>query len=397
MNADQQWVGPTVEEQRLFAAVRNNDEDAYWAVLAGAYVFVPMRLDQAQKILAEQLDDEPELVTAGHGRGAELDVYTNGLVPSHFPPGAVFEQRMFAPFVSWLADDKPNRTLTLVVNRGTPVESRATVRDVGRWLAAHPQTVVKWSDLRARHDIRTMWNGPLYGELAVSLACGAHLSVMNAVPWNTMGAPYLKFLSDRQTMRDWWGVETVEEWRATIDTLFDRDAFGPVDLVLALRNQLAERQGVPAARLDPEALAEAVAGFCRERGLPSEEYDGLVATAGWVARCEAWMRRDAVLPPDGFVATQVAWDLGRAVNMARWGVSAGFCDLATAEQIVTHVGAQSAAAYASWYELSAGYILGRTIKMGLQGDPEQTYQESLSIHRSLVGDPASPWRNLSLR
>lgn len=395
MDADQQWVGPTLEEQGLFAAVRNNDSDAYWSVLAGAYVFVPMRLDQARKILAEQLDDEPDLVTAGHGGGHELDVHTRGLVPPQLPPGTVLEQRMFAPFVSWLADHEPK--WTLVVDRGTPVESRATMRDVGRWLTAHPQAVVKWSDLRTRHDIRTMWNGPLYGELAVALACGAHLSVMNAVPWNTMGAPYLNFLSDGQTLRDWWGVETVEEWRATIDTLFDRDGFGPVDLVLALRNQVAQQLGAPVVGLGRAALADAVAGFCRDRGLPAEEYEGLVETAEWVTRCEAWMRRDAVLPPDGYVATQVAWDLGRAVNMARWGVSVGFCDIPTAEQIVTSVGRQSAAAYASWYELSAGYILGRTIKMGLQGDPEKTYQESLSIHRALVGDPASPWRNLSLR
>lgn len=395
MNADQQWVGPTTEEQGLFAAVRRNDIDAYWAVLAGAYVFAPMRLDDAQRILAEQLDDEPRVLGSGAGRPAEFDIYTRGLVPAQRPEGGIFEQRMFAPFVKWLAKDEPK--WTLVVNRGTPVETRATMRDVGKWLQAHPEAVVGWSDLRARHDIRTMWNGPLRGELAVALACGAHLAVMNAVPWNTMGAEYLNYLSDRLTLREWWGVETVQEWRSTIDQLLDRESRGPVDLVLALRNQTAQQAGVPVPTLDQATLGQAIADFCRERNAPLESYTELIETAGWVARCEHWMRRDAVLPPDGYVATQVAWDLGRAVNMARWGVSAGFCDLAQAEQLMKYVGAQTAESYRAWYEMSAGYILGRTIKMGLQGDPEKTYQESLSIHRALIADPGSPWRNLALK
>jgi len=104
-----------------------------------------------------------------------------------------------------------------------------------------------------------------------------------------------------------------------------------------------------------------------------------------------------VLPVGGAVQTQAVWDLGRVVNMARWGMQCGFCDRASAEHIVLRAGQLCAERYPNWFELSAAYILGRVIKMGRQGDPEEWYAETLQTHLALVKSEVSPFRTLSLR
>ena len=97
------------------------------------------------------------------------------------------------------------------------------------------------------------------------------------------------------------------------------------------------------------------------------------------------------------MATQDSWDWGRCVNMARWGLACGFCDRTTAEQIIRHAGSLCARAYTDWSQLSAAYILGRVVKMGRQGNPEASYQDSLRMHRALMQDPTSPFLMLPLR
>ena len=56
-------------------------------------------------------------------------------------------------------------------------------------------------------------------------------------------------------------------------------------------------------------------------------------------RAAGWMGR---------VTTTVAYDYGRAVNLARWGLSARFCNPHEAEQAIVYAGALSKSAYHSW-------------------------------------------------
>ena len=42
-------------------------------------------------------------------------------------------------------------------------------------------------------------------------------------------------------------------------------------------------------------------------------------------------------------------------------------------------------------------IVGRVVQMGIQGSPEDTYRQSLRLHRMLMSQPTSPWLTLKLR
>jgi hypothetical protein len=383
------WIAPTDEEQRLFEAKRNDDLGSYLTVLAAADVFVPCRLDHADARLAGQEVRGTSLVKSKRWTRISLDVYTRGLLPAQRPDGVFFDQMMWPELVPWVGKTSPD--WTLVVNRGSRIETRLKVRDVAAWLKRNPDTIGTWQDLLG--TVRTMRSEPLDGDLARALACGAPLAVMGARPWNTMGADRLDYEQTREMLRKWWSIETAAQWRAQVDKLLDTERLAPIDRVLSLRLQHA---GHSAPSADPTALTRAVAVWCQQHGTAAKVRDELLDVAGLVGRCEGWLRRDGLLPHDGVIHTQAAWNLGRAVNMGFWGQASGFCDRDAAERIIRQAGSACAQTYPNWFGLSAAYVLGRVVTMGRHA-PEKAYQEVLDAHNALVRAPSSPWRTLTLR
>lgn len=87
------------------------------------------------------------------------------------------------------------------------------------------------------------------------------------------------------------------------------------------------------------------------------------------------------------------WDIGRASQMARWGVGCRYGTVAEAEKAVLRAGEAARDAYRSWAEFSAGYVLGRCLHF----DEEEFgtwYTTALAAHLALTTDPASPWLNI---
>jgi hypothetical protein len=112
-----------------------------------------------------------------------------------------------------------------------------------------------------------------------------------------------------------------------------------------------------------------------------------------IGRYEERFRADGLLPPGGFVRGTQAYDLGRAVNMARWGLEAQFCDQATAERLIIEAGERCRPHYGSWAELSAGYALGRVLR--LDGQDSAGYDSVLAAHRVLTDAADGPWQTVA--
>lgn len=94
--------------------------------------------------------------------------------------------------------------------------------------------------------------------------------------------------------------------------------------------------------------------------------------------------------------TTVAYDYGRAVNLARWGLSARYCTPADAEQAIVYAGALGKSAHRSWEDFSAGYALGRVLRF----DEEEYgpfYEQNVLAHRLLAESEGSPWRHIPWR
>jgi hypothetical protein len=414
------WTAPSSDDQQLAAAQAADDAEAYLAVLARLDVYLPRREpDQGSKFSLRKgmvkfnqftvygqlnnairgtsksaLTVSQEYDTSRRGARLILPVYTRALVPEQRPEGVYFDRVLFASWVQSMA--KQRQTMQLIVNPGTPEERELNVGKAAQWMRRNPHRLASWNSLHG--TVRVVYNEPTQGELARSLGCGAHLAAANAVPWNSPGLAYLNYHEQLESLKEWWGIEGPVQWQNQVDALLDNENPQPVDLVLGIRMERGagvQPTGDPAQ--DTRALTEAVESWCRDRGAPEGLRQEMHDIAQWVIRAETWMRRDGVMAPGAIVATQDAWDWGRCVNMARWGLTCGFCDRTTAEQIVRHAGALCARTYADWGQLSAAYILGRVVKMGRQGNPEATYQDVLQIHRKLMQNPESPFLMLPLR
>ncbi|MEU8125040.1 DUF1266 domain-containing protein [Spirillospora sp. NPDC049024] len=236
------------------------------------------------------------------------------------------------------------------------------------------------------HDILvTDPDGAAWGRLAAALAVGAHLAVGNGVAWNTLAGDDESSRDDRVLLERDWGITDTEGWREQMDALLDaRNSDPAIQMVLDRRGRGTDRR----------AWEDAIVAWCRERDIAEPTVREVVELSGTVLRYEARFRADGLLPPDGRVESVYGYDFGRAVNMARWGLNAGYCDAEEAEKCVLTAGHRAHQVYASWQEFSAGYVLGRMLRFD-EGEFGEWYERSLLGHRVLAEDPGSPWRRMA--
>jgi hypothetical protein len=386
------WTAPSAEEQELWNAQQRDDKNAYMAALARTDVFVARPIDAKAK---SGFFKDSYYATVRRGLKYVLPIYTRGVVPDAPPEGAYWDEQMFPQWVQQLA--RHRTSIHVLVNAGTPLERDLSAGEAAGWMRHNSKRVLYLNDLRG--TVRTLTNEPQDGELARGLACNAHLSVTNGRPWNTMERPYVDYVDTVKRNKQLWLIDGPVDWQNKIDKLLDREKFPwPADDVFSIR--MANDAGVkPTGDLDTDtaALTEAVNTWCTDRQVPGHTRSDMRDIAQWIPRVESWMRRDEVLRPDEIVQTQAVFHWARCINMAREGYALGYWDRTAAEQITQHAGGLCARAYEDWRQLSAGYIIGRVIQMGREGQAETLYTQSLTRHRLLMQDPASPWARLSLR
>ncbi|TDC88743.1 DUF1266 domain-containing protein [Actinomadura sp. 7K507] len=224
-----------------------------------------------------------------------------------------------------------------------------------------------------------------WGRLAAALAVGAHLAVGNGVAWNRLGEQDRSPGDDKVLLERDWGVTDHETWRERMDVLLDAQNSDP-----AIQMVLDQRERGTGQR----EWREAVAAWCRERDIPDETIRQVAELPDLILRYEARFRADGLLKPDGIVESVYGYDFGRAVNMARWGLNAGYCDAEEAEKCVLTAGGRANQVYSSWGSFSAGYVLGRMLRFD-DGGFGEWYERSLAGHRVLAEDPDSPWRRMA--
>ncbi|MEU6163758.1 DUF1266 domain-containing protein [Streptomyces tanashiensis] len=377
------WIPPSETEQLLHEAALRGDFREQIRVLAGAELFIGAP--------RAQVDAEPDAI---YWRAQQVakglvvrPVLTRGTLPA-WQPDWVFHRitLRWAAECTW----RDSRVL-LAVNGGTPGELLlpATPEHRAGWLRAYGEREHGSGDRFA-----ALRHGPLHGPLAFGLACGAHLAFGNGVPWNDVGSVYRGYTEELETLRDSWDVTDRAGWREELDALLDgRNSPPEPDFALRVREELRIGRGaVPAA----DDWRETAAGHAQDLGAGPAAVRHVEELVRRILRYEARFRAEGLLPPDGRVRKTVAYDYGRAVNLARWGLSARFCAPPEAEQAIVHAGALARSAYGSWEEYSAGYALGRVLRF--DGEEYGCFHEgNVAAHRALTEYGGSPWRNIPWR
>ncbi len=370
----------------MLDAKNRGDFDTYLRVLAGIELFIRTHKEYEDKVISGEKTTRstPNFSIRGDPRTYFLG-YTRGLFPDLEDYEVLRAETVEKISEIGIVDDR-----WLLVNRNTPLEARFRMRQLAEWVRANPDAHRPLPDYgRALVTIR---NGYLYGRFAHALACGAHLAVVNEVPWNELSLTYGSYKSDREMLRDWWEVSTAEDWGRRVRKLLgEDDGVWLPQVALQIRNQIASRFGVA---VDQLTWREAIVEWCRGESIADAAVQNLLELPGRILCYESRFRADGVLPPDDFVRSAMAWDYGRAVNMARWGLAAYYCDRETAEKIILRAGELCRENYASWNDLSAGYILGRVLHFD-EEEFGEWYHEICRVHNILVSDRASPWVNIS--
>jgi len=231
-------------------------------------------------------------------------------------------------------------------------------------------------------------SAPVTGPLAFGLACGAPLAVDQGLAWNDPSASGLTMLVVREELADRWGVTGSEDWRRVMNTLLVERGHDPADVAVDLRRE-ADVSGPDLPGW--QRIIEDAASIGRISNASAAK---AAVAAERIHRHEERFRADGLIPDDGVVSSLRAYDWGRAVNMARWGVRAGYADRATADRSVLRAGELCAKQYVSWADLSSGLGLGRMLFFDEEDFPLH-YVEMREAHRKLLDDEAGPWRTLS--
>ncbi|MGP3933144.1 DUF1266 domain-containing protein [Nonomuraea sp. KM88] len=377
------WVPPTDVERALFEAKSRGDWDAYVSVLLGVdtFSYKPKDRVDSRKLVVNWLTEQgPE------GKDC-LVVYTRGELPPRRHDAVACEVGLPFPPEEWWGGELQG----LLVNPGSP--SGAYFNDAKRQ-RRHWKSLKKSVPKRG-HDadqLLTRYTGPLHGPLAHGLACGGHLAVHNGVIWNEIGDVYTHYEGDVETLRESWGVTDRGGWHTQVTALLEgRNSPVEPEFLLQVRSDLARQY--PGSHRDPSMWQQAAAGVLAQKGMGPPGIDAMMQLIGRIARYEDRFRADGILPPDGYVTSALGYDFGRAVNFARWGLSARFAEPFEVEQVVTKAGELTRQVYETWESFSAGYVLGRVLRFDDEAFGHM-YGSALTPHRILTQDPGSPWRNI---
>ncbi|SEL37383.1 Protein of unknown function [Rhodococcus maanshanensis] len=166
---------------------------------------------------------------------------------------------------------------------------------------------------------------------------------------------------------------------------------GDGEAVMAVRMMARQQWGV--ATVTASQWLDCISQWCRANGVDADKETQCRTVAQRVSRYESRFRADNLIPPDGFVTSLLAYDYGRATNMARWGYVAEYCDQPTAERWIAAVSTAARERFVSWHDFSASYILGRVIRF--DGDGYMSYYKRvLDGHRVLTSQSDSPWLHM---
>ncbi|MET9957059.1 DUF1266 domain-containing protein [Streptomyces sp. NPDC006339] len=376
------WAPPTHVERVLYEAGARGDRAAVLDALGRTRLYVLVA-----RLHADAPGYVPPLPSQRDegSRRTVVPVLTEGMLPPWHPDWVFRHTTLDRLAAAW-----PHDRWWLAVNPGTPYAATLPARPADR--RAWQQTVATAGGAdRLRMRLLTHAGGPLHGPVAQALALGAHLAVLNGLVWNQLGAQYEDYPTDVARLRRPWCVHHRAGFREKLDTLLAARLVGRVpEAVLGMRRRLAARLGHPPT--EQQWASMVTVNFERDDPYGDDAVEA-VEFVRRITHYEERFRADGLLPPDGRIDTLAAFDHGRAVNVVRLALGARYCDPREAEQSVLRVLEPARRAYDSWPAFSLGYLLARLIHFD-EGDPELMYQESLAIHRILVQDPSSPYRNL---
>jgi hypothetical protein len=217
-------------------------------------------------------------------------------------------------------------------------------------------------------------SAPEDGNSMRKLGVGAILSENNGFPVNTADP-----CKPKAEMREWlqssWQVGSREDAEAAILHLIEEGHSRIFDTIIAESRQTNADNVL-------ERIEQQLAG----RGFAAGELAEFVEHhAECRSKLEAWAYLSSRKDMDRGTR---AYDLGRAVTVARVAYGAGYLSARDTWVFIDMAAEQSAREFASWREFAVSYMLGRAIWSGVE-DPDLENMHKIAVQ--LQTHPRSPW------
>jgi hypothetical protein len=226
-------------------------------------------------------------------------------------------------------------------------------------------------------------SAPKSGPIAFGLACGAHMAVNQGIAWNDLEGAGFPKMELKANLAEMWGVHDRNDWRNVSEAKLAEQTDNLEHVAVDLRRQ--------AGATNHAGWLKAINEAANVGRVPLHSVPALVAAADRITGYEDRFRADGLIT--GVVPSVRVYDWGRAVNLARWGLRAGYCDRTQAENVVLRVGELCASHYRSWADLSAGFALGRLLFFDEEDFPVH-YGTVREAHRKLLDETDSPYRTI---
>lgn len=206
------------------------------------------------------------------------------------------------------------------------------------------------------------------------LAVGAVLSENNAFPVNVLD-PHKSRAEMREWLASWWDTRDSEQARARIHALLTGGHAVTFDTLIAV-----------ASEGDPDASREYLEEvFAAELDKDPELAEFISHHPEALSRLEAL---GYLLTPADIARGTRAYDLGRAVTVARVAFGADYLKREEAFTLVRMAAFLAARSFASWRQFATSYLLGRALWGGVD-DP--SFDAMVRIADELQRNPRSPW------
>ena len=213
---------------------------------------------------------------------------------------------------------------------------------------------------------------PSEAERARALATGLIPAVQMRMYIDSLatGLPHARVTA---ILAEQWGVRTPGDLRATLLWLLQQGDRGTYRQVVRIATVLPPALWPEAIRemgedLDHEQLHAWTANLAQ--GLHELRRAGLV--------------RDPAEPARGIAA----WDIARAILLARLGHEASLITTGQAWQVIEQASVHLYEAHASWREAAAGYLLGQAMHAG----SGPVLEAACDAAQACLNDSGSPWR-----
>ncbi|GAB17555.1 hypothetical protein GOEFS_035_00870 [Gordonia effusa NBRC 100432] len=232
-------------------------------------------------------------------------------------------------------------------------------------------------------------NGPLYDELAQSLALDAQSAAIGEVAWNAVAIPGISAYETRIILsRN--GINSASDWVTNLGDTLKPDSLGDIAFVMEARAEMMRRDG---HLVSTDHWLDELHRYLTETDQPIAAHDSVDRICPNIVEVDGWIADAGLLPSGTVLRSVTGMQIARAVTVVRWGAQSGYGDRSAVRQGLLAARDLAGKHFADWAEFGTSVLAGLILHTS-PADQKSRWDAELPTLTTLLTASDSPWRNL---